>query len=229
MHETTDNLNRLDFKHTGLVERVSATLSKAILEGVFKEGDQLVEVKLQHQFGISRSPLREAFRDLEKKGLVIIIPRKGTFVRQVTRKDIEDNFPVRAKLEGLAAREAFRKMTAGDLTRLEEAFQRMQEAAAEKDGQAYMENHRAFHEAFIRASGNEVLIGILENLRLHSLWYQFCYKYYKEDFQKSLRIHQKILDLFHDKNSNEQAIEKTVSNHITIALDRFISYLEETK
>ena len=182
MQETTDKLNLLDFKHTGLVDRVSATLSKAILEGVFKEGDQLVEVKLQHQFGISRSPLREAFRDLEKKGLVIIIPRKGTFVRLVTRKDIEDNFPVRAKLEGLAARMALRKMTPEDLALLDETFRQMRAAATSKDAQAYMENHRAFHEAFIRASGNEVLIGILENLRLHSIWYRFCYKYYKEDF-----------------------------------------------
>jgi DNA-binding GntR family transcriptional regulator len=54
-------------------------------------------------FGISRSPLREAIRDLENKGLVTIVPRRGAFVRRVTVKDIEDIFPVRANLEALAA------------------------------------------------------------------------------------------------------------------------------
>lgn len=225
----TDNIQLLDFRHTGLVERVSATLSQAILEGVFKGGDQLYEVKLKQQFGISRSPLREAFRDLEKKGLVVIVPRKGTFVRQVTRKDILDNFPIRAALEGVAAREAFTRMTDRDLALLKESFHHMQAAAAGADGQAYLQSHKAFHEVFIRASGNEVLIGIVENLRLHSLWHRFCYKYYKEDFGKSLQIHKKILDLFCDKNSDVQEIEKTVRDHIEIALDRFMSYLNERK
>ena len=84
MPEKTDDMHRLDFKHTALVDRVSETLAQAILEGVLKGGDQLVEARLQKRFGVSRSPLREALRDLEKKGLVDIIPRKGTFVKTVT-------------------------------------------------------------------------------------------------------------------------------------------------
>jgi DNA-binding GntR family transcriptional regulator len=85
MPEKTDDMHRLDFKHTALVDRVSETLAQAILEGVLKGGVQLVEARLQERFGVSRSPLREALRDLEKKGLLDIIPRKGTFVKPVTR------------------------------------------------------------------------------------------------------------------------------------------------
>ena len=83
----------LEFKPHVLGEQVSQILTEAILEGLLKGGDQLVEAELQKQFGVSRSPLREAFRDLEKKGLVVIVPRKGTYVKQISRKDIEENFP----------------------------------------------------------------------------------------------------------------------------------------
>jgi len=223
----TENMERLNFKHTVLVDQVSDTIAQAILEGILRGGDQLVEAKLQKQFGISRSPLREAFRDLEKKGLVVIVPRKGTFVRTVTRKDIEDNFPVRAALEGLAAREAFSRMTKEELDSLQDAFLNMKEAAAEKNGKAFMEHHIRFHETFIKASGNDVLINILMNLRMHSIWYRFSYQYYKEDFQKSINIHKKILDLFRNKDSDPQEIESTVRWHIEVALDRFLAYLEE--
>ena len=93
----------MDFKPQVLGEQVSQILIDAILQGSLKQGDQLIEADLQQHFNVSRSPLREAFRDLEKKGLVEIIPRRGAFVRTVTTKDIEENFPVRATLEGLAA------------------------------------------------------------------------------------------------------------------------------
>nr|HID58003.1 GntR family transcriptional regulator [Desulfobacterales bacterium] len=227
MSELTKKMGRLNFKHTVLVDQVSDTIAQAILEGILKGGDQLVEAKLQEQFGISRSPLREAFRDLEKKGLVVIVPRKGTFVKRVTRKDIEDNFPVRAVLEGLAAREAFSRMTKEELDSLEETFLNMKGAVAKKDGKAFMKHHIKFHEGFIRASGNDVLINILMNLRMHSVWHRFSYQYYKEDFQRSLIIHKKILDLFRNEDSDAQEIENMVRWHIEIALDRFLAYLEE--
>ena len=85
----TGKIKDLEFRPHVLGEQVSRILTEAILEGVLNGGDQLIEAELQSQFGISRSPLREAFRDLEKKGLVVIIPRKGTYVKQVSRKDIQ--------------------------------------------------------------------------------------------------------------------------------------------
>ncbi|MBW2138857.1 MAG: GntR family transcriptional regulator [Deltaproteobacteria bacterium] len=217
----------LRFRPSVLVEQVSETLSEAIMEGVFKGGDQLVEEKLQKQLGISRSPLREAFRDLEKKGLVVIIPRKGTFVKTITRKDIEDNFPVRASLEGLAAREAYRRVGPRELDALAQALQDMRRAAEKKDAKAYMEHHMRFHEGYINASRNEVLIKILANLRMHSIWYRFSYQYYKEDFPRSLAVHEEILSLFRDTGAGEDKVERLVRRHIEEALERFLTYLEQ--
>ncbi|MFW6101233.1 MAG: GntR family transcriptional regulator [Bacteroidota bacterium] len=217
----------LSLSATGLVPQVTHVLTKAILEGDFKGGEQLVETELQTHFGISRSPLREAFRELEKQGLVVIVPRKGVFVKKVTRKDIEENFPVRAKLEGLAARMAATKMNGVAIEDMKELLSRMQEAVQECDPGSYYHYHLRFHEVFIENAENELLFNLLKNLRMQALWHRFSFQYYKEDLQKSFEVHRQIFDLFSASPPDPEAIEQLVTWHINIALDRFIAYLEQ--
>ena len=223
----TGKIKDLEFKPHVLGEQVSHILMEAILEGVLRGGDQLVEVELQKQFGVSRSPLREAFRDLEKKGLVVIIPRKGTYVKQVNRKDIEENFPVRAVLEGLAAREAHPNMTDKIIEALSGALNKMETAVETGDTKAYWRNHLEFHDIFITASHNEVLINIVKTLRMHSLWYRFSYQYYQEDLKRSLAVHQTIFDLFRNRDTNINDLGNLVQEHIQTALVTFLAYLDE--
>ena len=178
-----------DFQSAVLGAQVSQILTDAILKGILKQGDQLVEAELQKQFGISRSPLREAFRDLEKRGLVVIVPRKGTFVKAITEKDIRENFPVRATLEGLAARQAFSKITAKELKNLRQAFEGMRSAGQKKDAaKVYREHHHRFHEVFINASGNDTLINLLRTLRMHRIWYYVSYQYYSGSSKANIDI-----------------------------------------
>ncbi|UCE51660.1 MAG: GntR family transcriptional regulator [Desulfobacterales bacterium] len=225
--ELTGKIKDLDFRPHVLGQQVSHILAEAILEGVLKGGDQLTEVELQKQFGISRSPLREAFRDLEKKGLVVIIPRRGTFVKRITRKDIEENFPVRSVLEGLAAKEAHPKMTSQILEELAQVLNKMETAVEKNDTKAYWKNHLEFHDIFIKATGNEVLISILKTLRMHSLWYRFSYQYYQEDLHRSLAVHQKIFGLLRNKDADIDEIGNLVQEHIQTAYQSFIDYLNE--
>jgi DNA-binding GntR family transcriptional regulator len=217
----------LDFKPHVLGEQVSQILTEAILEGVLKGGDQLIETELQKQFAISRSPLREAFRDLEKKDLVVIVPRKGTFVKRLTRKDIEENFPVRAVLEGLAARQAYRRMSSPILEELAQALDKMAAAVTRDDVKMYWQNHLEFHDIFIKASGNDVLMNILKTLRMHSLWYRFSYQYYQEDLRRSLAVHRNILSLFQNQETDSHKIGSLVEEHIQTAFHRFLAYLDE--
>ncbi len=217
---------RLEIKPASLAYQVSDLLTQAILEGDFKGGDQLVELELQNQFGISRSPLREAFRELEKKGLVEIIPRRGTFVKSITRKDVMDNFPVRAELEGLAARLAAMNMTETAIGEMEGLLGKMEEAVMREDTKAYYEHHLAFHEAFIECSGNELLINLLKNLRMQSLWHRFSFQYYQEDLRNAFEIHKEIFRLFKQSPPNPEALDQLVAKHIYVALDRFMAYLE---
>ncbi len=222
----TLKINLEKFKTDVLATQISEILTEAILDGVLKSGDHLGELELQKQFGISRSPLREAFRDLEKKGLVIIIPRKGAFVREISRRDIEENFPVRASLEGLAASLTFKQMKPEDLSMLKESLDKMQKAARKQDLKSYFLYHRRFHEFFIEGSENKLLIDLLTNLRMHSLWYRFSYKYYQEDLPKSLAVHQKIYRLFANPDTDPKELEETVKAHIEAGTERFMAYLE---
>ncbi len=222
----TDQIGQFDLKSSVLGEQVSRILTEAILEGLLKGGDKLVEAELQKKFNISRSPLREAFRDLEKKGLVQIIPRKGTYVKRITRKDVEDNFPVRSALEAMAAAEAHKKMTDKEKREIADALENMEIAVEQEDTKQYWKYHLRFHECFIRACGNEVLINILKTLRMHSMYYRFAYQYYQEDLKGFLDTHKRINELFQNPHADQSEITELVKNHIEIAHERFLVYLE---
>ncbi|MBI5580056.1 MAG: GntR family transcriptional regulator [Deltaproteobacteria bacterium] len=195
-------------------------LAEAILDGALTPGTKLLEMELQQQLGISRSPLREAFRDLEKKGLVVILPRRGTFVREITTRDVQENFPVRANLEGMAARLAHGKLSKPDLEKMRSALEGMKRAGRNKDREAYRENHKKFHDVFIEASDNRLLIDILQNLRMHRLWYFVSYRYQKLDFQMALDVHERILNLFEQEHTDLQELEQLVRTHIDDALEK---------
>ena len=219
MANLSDEIKSRGFKPQVLTKQVSDLLTDLILKGTLTPGEQLVENELQKQLGISRSPLREAFRELEKKGLVEIIPRKGTFVRAITRKDIEENFPVRACLEGLAAREAYAKITPQELAQMGAALKEMKKAAEHNDVEKYWETHFEFHETFIRASGNQLLRGILSTLRMHRLWYVVTYRYQWQNIHMSIDIHKQIHDMLSAEDTDLAKLETLVRKHIQDALE----------
>jgi DNA-binding GntR family transcriptional regulator len=206
-----------------LVEQITKFLADSIIEGRFESGQRLVENELQRKFGVSRAPIRESFRILEKKGLVNITPRKGTFVRKITQKDIEENFPIRACLEGLAARLAISNLEPNDIKRMELTLSRMTEEAKNNNFKSYFKHHNEYHEIFINASRNDTLIEIIENLRRQAVWFRFSYLWHQENFEYAIRVHREILDLFIKKDA--ERVETLVKEHILIALDRFLQFL----
>lgn len=212
----------------GLGAQIAETLKIAILEGEFKGGEQLAEQALQSRFGVSRSPLREAFRELEKLGLVEIVPRRGSFVKRISRKDIEDNFPIRAALEGLAAALALENISTQDLKQMQDVVEQMRGAVASKDTASYYTHHLRFHEIFIDCTQNDLLKLTLANLRMQSLWHRFSYQYYQEDLDKSFHVHQEILACFKGGKKESKKIRALVEHHINTALDSFLNYLEDS-
>lgn len=214
------------FKAVTLVDQICRALRDNILSGRVKGGQRLLEDQIKNEYGISRTPLREAFRVLAKEGLVEIVPRKGTFVRGITRQDIEEHFPIRAILEGLAARLACSNLTQEDLSEMEALFQSMKNAAHKEDFVKYSKYHSTLHEIVITASRNESLIALLYNLRFHTLWHRYTYQYYKKDFKKSLEFHRQLIELYKEKEPDPNKIENLFRHHIEVGLDSFLSAMD---
>jgi len=115
--------------------QVREAIEQQILTGALREGDQIVEYQVARQMGISQTPVREALRTLERDGLVVTLPHRGTFVRRVTRREAAERYSLGAELEAFAARLAIPRLTARDFKQLERIVDEMAAAAgaARKD------------------------------------------------------------------------------------------------
>ncbi|KIX15778.1 GntR family transcriptional regulator [Dethiosulfatarculus sandiegensis] len=193
---------------------MSQTLVEAILDRKLKGGDRLVETELQKHFKVSRTPLREALRDLEKKGLVVIKPRRGTFVKEITRKDIFAHYPVQASLEGLAAREAHRHINPTHCLKMENSLKAMEQAAQAGDTKAFLEHHAVFHTTFITACKNQLLIDMITELRFRGDRLRYFFPYTQDYCLNSVRVHWQIKEELCSPDTSPDKVEKIVREHI---------------
>lgn len=141
------------------------TLRRAILKGELKPGERLMEIALAERLGVSRTPIREAMRKLELEGLVVMIPRRGAQVANITEKDLNDVLEVRIALENVAIEKACRNMTKEDMSRLYVAAKGFEHIIGEGNLVKLAEADVAFHEIIYQASDNNRLIQTLNNLR----------------------------------------------------------------
>jgi DNA-binding GntR family transcriptional regulator len=209
---------------TSLSGQLTDFLKNLIIEGHLPGGYHLVESELHRHFGISRAPIREAFRALEAEGLLVSIPRKGTFVRRITRKDVQEHFPIRALLEGFAARLACAHAREDDVQAMEVHFEQMRKAVEEQRYKDYLTHHSEYHCVLVRASKNDALIEILNSLRRQTMWIIYLYRYVVESYEHELQIHRRIIDLLIARNA--AAVESLVKEHIESALESFLRFVD---
>ena len=141
------------------------TLRQAILKGELKPGERLMEIALAERLGVSRTPIREAMRKLELEGLVVMIPRRGAQVANITEKDLNDVLEVRIALENMAIEKACQNMTEDSMSKLWVAAKAFERTTAEGDLVKMAEADVAFHEIIYQASDNRRLIQVLNNRR----------------------------------------------------------------
>src|SRR3954471_2979200 len=133
-------------------EEIREKLIDDIISGRLAPGSRIVETRLAQQFGVSQAPVREALRDLELFGFVVSSPFRGTQVREISPEDLLEIYPVRAALEGVAARAAATRIDEATLTQLEDLIGAMRDAATRNDHRAHVDADFAFHHAVIEAS-----------------------------------------------------------------------------
>ncbi len=151
-------------EHRPLREVVYQRLKQAIIEGQLHPGEHLVETKIAERLGVSRVPVREAIRSLERENLVSPSP-KGMVVSCYTRVDIEEVYAVRAVLEALGCRLAAQHMTPAEKAQLRQILKRSREAVNSKNIAALTDCDIEFHDALIAASRNATLTKTLNQLR----------------------------------------------------------------
>ena len=144
-----------------LREVVYETLREAIKTGGLTPGERLMEIQLAEELGVSRTPVREAIRKLELERFVVMIPRRGTYVANLSLKDINEVFEIRAALDGLAAGLAAERITEEELEQLERLLVEISEHIDHHDNEKIVATDEAFHDILYRASRNERLVGII--------------------------------------------------------------------
>ena len=174
----------IDFElqnHRPLREIVYEQLKRQILTGRIAPGTRMMEVELAEEMGVSRTPVREATRKLEKDGLVVIEPRRGAYVSDISVKDMVDTLVVRESLEGLAAALASQRITREELDRLDAMTTEYSDAIAAGDMEKIIHEDEGFHRTIVEMSGNKTLNSLFEIIQELAL--RFRYLYY-DDFTR---------------------------------------------
>ena len=190
---------RMD-EYLPLRDVVFNTLRQAILKGELKPGERLIEIQLANKLGVSRTPVREAIRKLELEGLVLMIPRKGAEVAEITRQDMEDVLEVRTALEELAVKDACDHITDAQLSELKKASNEFKKALLEgKDLVTCADADMHFHDVILSATNNRRLIQMLNNLS------EQMYRY-RMEYLKDERTHKTLIE-------EHDAIRRALKKH----------------
>jgi DNA-binding GntR family transcriptional regulator len=155
---------RLD-SYKPLRELVFENIRKAIVSGTFAPGERLMEIQMADDLGVSRTPVREAIRKLEMEGFVVMIPRRGTYVANLSIKDINDVYEIRISLDVLAAGLAAERIEPEEIEELQKLLLEITEANEAGDMDKIVQLDTAFHDVLYKASRNDRLSNIINNLR----------------------------------------------------------------
>lgn len=148
-----------------LYQQVAERLRNRIFAHELAPGAWVDEQALAEQFGISRTPLREALKVLAAEGLVQLKPRRGCYVTEVSEQDLDEIFPVMAMLEGRCAREATLKASAADRQRLTDLHAELEQYAEANDADRFFEANQQFHSALQELAGNRWLGQLIDETR----------------------------------------------------------------
>ena len=219
------NFDRLEIRnYKPLGEVVFEYLRNAILAGELKPGERLMEVTIADQLGVSRTPVREAIRKLEKESFVIMIPRKGAYVADLTKKDIMEVLEIRKELEGFAAALAAERMTLAEKEALGRVVERFNESLINMDKRSMIESDNEFHSSIFEATKNQRLINIIYDL--HDQFQRFRLIYFNEfnNYKEIQASHNRIFDAIIKQDSKNARIE--AENHvesIKVLVNKWIS------
>ena len=200
--------------------RVYHKIRDNILSGVYKENEELKEVTIGEELGVSRTPVREAFRQLELEGLIQIIPNKGAYVTGITIKDVEDIYMMRSKLEGLAARWATTNITKEQMEEMEENIYLSEFHASKGHMEQIAVLDNRFHEIIYEACNSKMLEHQLRDFHEYVLRVRKMTLSQFKRSSESTKEHREIMEAI--KAGDADRAEEAANRHIVNAYDNMI-------
>ncbi len=213
-------------KHS-LCGKVFEHLRNGILNGTYAEHEELKEVAIGAELGVSRTPVREAFRQLELEGLLYIEPNKGAYVTGITDKDIKDIYMIRSLLEGLCAKMATEKISKASLEELEENIYLSEFHASKGHGIQLAQLDNQFHQILYDACDSKMLKHLLKD------FHQYVLSVRKKNLSDDLRglasnhEHRLIMEAIKRKDGVEAEI--LANKHIINAYQSILKDTDTTK
>lgn len=176
-------------------------LQKDILSGAIPDGSKLTEQAVCKRYGVSRTPVREAFRQLEADGLIENIPNRGAFVTGLTKRDISDLFDLRILFEVQAVEWAIKRMNSEEIDKLAESLEFMEFYTLKEDVEKVLSFNTQFHNIIYTATRNRMIQKTLSIYHTY-LKYSAPHKTYTEESLRSiLEEHKAIYDAFETRNA----------------------------
>ncbi len=209
-----DNLQIQMNNFLPLRDVVFNTLRQAILTGELKPGERLMEIHLANKLGVSRTPIREAIHKLELEGLVILIPRRGAEVAQITEKSMNDVLEVRRAMDALCVELACDRILPEELEKLQNACDTFAEAVKTRDIRVIAQADVALHDIIVQATGNQRLVQLINNLSEQMYRYRFEYLKDTSRHECLIKEHRMIYEGIREKNKDaaSQAAKLHIDN-----------------
>lgn len=193
-------------------------LQSDILRGRLKQGEKLSEQQICDRYGLSRTPVREAFRQLELEGLIETIPNRGAYVLGLSERDLSDLFEMRKAYEVLAVKWAIERITEEEQEKLEEAYEFMEFYSMKGEADKMLNINMQFHNLIYKASHNRMLEHTLSTYQLYLKETESNSAYLDGQLEQVLMEHKKIFDAFVSKDPEAGAV--AVAAHLDNAKAR---------
>jgi len=200
--------------------RVFHKIRENILNGVYKHNEPLKEIKISEELGVSRTPVREAIRQLELEGLVTIIPNKGAVVSSISARDIEDIYTIRALIEGLAARRAAEHITAEQVEAIEELIYLSRFHLEKGHIEQLYELDTKFHAMLYDISESKILRHILVDFHNYVKRVRLASLASYERAEKSIEEHELIVKAIIKKDYGE--VERLTNEHVKKTIQNLV-------
>ena len=211
--------------HLTLREQIADTLREKIIEGELKPGSRLQEVEIASQYQTSRTPVREAFHQLESEGFLNIKARRGAYVAPITETDILEFYELKSLLEAFAAKRAVKNLSEEDIERMEQLCNLLWSCFKSSDFNGILQLNTEFHEIFVEACGNKRLSSLIKALGKQFQRFRIALSH-TEAVEDGIKLQEQIVKAFKSRDADQ--VSNLVRENSTQGSEALLSRLKKS-